>query len=250
MKLTMREMLSLAIGLGGIALMGIALSKVLDTGTCASGGPYAIARECPKGSDAWGFMLPVGFFAWMGGMLASKGGLTKPGAGQIVWTVAFAGGGVALLLKALTQPSLGPGSKLGIYIMASIFIPFGIAIWIPALVRLRRERRASPGPQKADAVVSGDASRPVGQPGPVGDRRARMKMLNHLRSSGALTRAEFDQLKGDPARSAVDGGHEPSADRLALIQQLAGLKASGILTKDEFEAKKQTVMLGGSNQPG
>jgi hypothetical protein len=240
MKVSVRETLSLVFGLGGVAMLGIAISKMLDVGTCGSGGPHAIARECPHGSGVLGALLPVGFFVWLISLFVSKAGLTKPGAGQVVWTVGFAGGGTALLLKAWTDPTLGPGSYLAIYLMAGIFIPFGIAIWIPALLRLRRGRRAGPETGTTTATPKADAGPTRG----VSGRRARMQQLNRLRSSGALTRAEFDQLKREPAGPVVDGHPEPSRDRLALIQQLAGLKASGILSAEEFEAKKQTVMLG------
>jgi hypothetical protein len=239
MKVTVRETLSLVLGLGGIALLGIGMSNVLDVGTCGSGGPYVIARACPKGSGVWGVLLIVGFFVWFAGLFVSKEGLVKPGAGQIIWTAGFAGGGVALLVKAFTQSSLGQDSKLGIYIMASIFIPLGLGLWVPTAVRFLR-RRTGPGEQKTDSEARGHAARPVHQRGIAVDREAWMKQLNRLRSSGALTRAEFDQLKGDQA----------GADRLALIQQLAELRASGILTMQEFEAKKQAVMLGDSGRPG
>jgi hypothetical protein len=224
MKITVREMVSLAFGLGGIAMLGIAMSHVLDSGTCGTGGPHAIARECPAGSNAWGVLLPIGFFVWLTSFFISKGGLAKPGAGQITWTAGFLGGGLALLLKTSTQPSLGADSKLGSYIMAAIFIPMGIAIWIPALLGLRRGRRANLQPPPTDAAAAPD-------------RGAWMRQLNRLRSSGALTRAEFDQLRDGPGTND---------DRLALIQQLSELKASGILTTAEFQAKKRTVLLGGT----
>jgi hypothetical protein len=244
MKLNTREIVSLVLGLGGIAMLGGALSHLLDTGTCASGGPYVIARECPKGSAVWGLFLPLGFFVWLTSMFVSKTNITKPGAGLIVWTVGFSGGGVALLLKAFTQ-TLGPDANLGIYIMAAIFIPMGVAFWIPALVKFTRERRTapiSPQPQKTDAGAGDDAAGRASQTQTVDDRKAWMKQLNQLRSNGVLTRAEFDQLKHDQAG--------PVTDKLALIGQLAELKASGILTTEEFEAKKQTVMLGNSGRPG
>src|SRR4051812_22529479 len=160
MKLTVRATVSLALGLGGIAMLGIGLSHLLDTGTCGSGGPYAIARECPKGSGPWAVLLPVGLFVWLAGVFTCKEGLAKPGAGQIIWTAGFAGGGFALLFKAFTQTSLGPGSHLGMYIMASIFILMGLAIWIPSFVRFVRRRHASPvaPPQETDAAVSDHAS--------------------------------------------------------------------------------------------
>jgi hypothetical protein len=252
MKLSTREIVSLAVGVGGVAMFGIAVNRLLDIGTCGSGGPYAIARECPKGSAAWDLLLLVGFFAWMAGLFVSKEGLVKPGAGRIVWTAGLLGGGLALLLKAFTQ-TLGPDVNLASYVMAAIFIPVGIAPWIPGLLKFSRARDASPtGPQppKTDAVVRVHAPRRVGRTRPADNHEAPMKQLNRLRSSGALTRAEFDLLKRDLARSATDGGHEPPADKLATIRQLAELKASGVLTTGEFEARKQTVILGDSRRTG
>ncbi len=48
MKTVAREIASLVIGLIGIVLLGIGFNHVLDIGSCASGGPYAIARPCPE----------------------------------------------------------------------------------------------------------------------------------------------------------------------------------------------------------
>ncbi|WP_426504412.1 SHOCT domain-containing protein [Dactylosporangium sp. McL0621] len=243
MKISVRETLSLVIGLSGVALLGIGVSKLLDTGTCGSGGPHVIARECPKGSGVWGVLLMVGFFMWLIGPFVSKANITKPGAGRVVWTVGFTGGGIALLIKGWTNPTLSADSYLAIYLMAGIFIPMGIAIWIPTLLRLRRAWRAGPATATAPGTETASPKADAGPTSGVSDRRARMKQLNRLRSSGALTRAEFDQLKRDQAGPLADDRQEPSRDRLALIQQLAGLKASGILSAEEFEAKKQTIML-------
>ena len=52
MKTVVREIASLVIGLIGIVLAGVGMNQVLDIGSCASGGPYVIARPCPEGSDA------------------------------------------------------------------------------------------------------------------------------------------------------------------------------------------------------
>jgi hypothetical protein len=219
MRPTLRGALSLGLGFGGIILFGIALSRVLDTGSCASGGPYVSVRPCPDGTGLLFVLLAGGLIVWMAGLVLSKGGLAQPGTGQILWTAGFAGGGVALLLKTLTQESLGPDAKLGALIVAAVFIPMGLAVGITGLVQL--SRRPHPGPKRrrsgVPAVRSTDPS----------------KQLQRLRSIGALTRAEFDQLK-----------LEPSAERLARIQLLAEGKASGVLTVQEFEAKKQAAIRG------
>lgn len=224
LKISVREVLSLVIGLGGVALLATGIYHLLDIGTCGTGGPHVIARECPQGSGIWGPLLPVGLVLWFIGLFVSKEGLIKPGAGQIVWSALFAGGGFALLYLVLTQPDLGPGSELGAYIMAAVFLPLGLGIWIPALLKLRRKQDGTAEPQTTDAAVAGDHT-------------AWTKQLHQLRSDGGLTRAEFDRLKGDPAGFA---------DRLDLIQQLADLKAAGLLSAEEFAAKKHTVILGDS----
>jgi hypothetical protein len=228
LKISVREVLSLAIGLGGVVLLADGIYHLLEIGTCGTGGPHVIARECPQGSGIWGSLLPVGLLLWFIGLFVSKEGLVKPGAGQIVWSALFAGGGFALLYLVLTQPDLGPGSELAAYIMAAVFLPLGLGIWIPTLLKLRRKQRGSAEPQTTDAAVAGD-------------RTAWTKQLHQLLSDKALTRAEFDQLK----RHRAGFG-----DRLDLIQQLADLKASGLLSAEEFAAKKHTVMLGDSRLPG
>ncbi|GAA3268598.1 SHOCT domain-containing protein [Dactylosporangium vinaceum] len=226
MKISVREVLSLMIGLGGVALLASGIYHLLDVGTCGTGGPHVIARECPQGSGIWGVLLPIGLFLWFIGLFVSKQGLVKPGAGQIVWSALFAGGGFALLYLVLTQPDLGPGAELAAYIMAAVFLPLGVGIWIPSLLKLRRKPPGGPEAQTTEATVAGD-------------RTAWMQQLHRLLGDEALTRAEFDRLARDPAGS---GG------RVALIQQLADLRASGLLSAEEFTAKKHTVLLGDSGR--
>ncbi|MFI5914294.1 SHOCT domain-containing protein [Dactylosporangium sp. NPDC051541] len=229
MKISVREVLSLVIGLGGVALLASGIYHLLVVGTCGTGGPHAIARECPPGSGMWGVFLPVGLFVWFIGLFVSKEGLAKPGAGTIVWTALFAGGGFGLLFLLLTQPDLGPGSAVGAAIMAAIFLPLGLGVWVPTLLKLVRKRRGRAEPQPSAAANDGD--------GPASTEQ-HLDQLGRLRLviDGALTRAEFDQVERDPAGWA---------GRLALIQQLADLRASGLLSEEEFAAKKHIVMLDG-----
>ncbi|WP_327010772.1 SHOCT domain-containing protein [Dactylosporangium sp. NBC_01737] len=236
MKTVVRELASLVIGLTGIMLLGLGLNHVLDIGSCASGGPYAIARPCPEGSAAW-FWLPVaGAILWVAGMLVSRRVFVEPGAGQVLWTAGFAGGGAAMLVKVLTQPSMPPDSKLGASITAAVFIPMGLAVGIVGIVQLFRQRgRDGSGSRR----TKNGARRRGGPVGAVRGPGSRLKALNDLRSTGALTREEFDVLKADLAGSEP----EPAVDRVALIRQLAEQQASGALSPAEFEARKRSVML-------
>ena len=131
------------VGLAGIAVLALGMSHALDTGTCGSGGPYVIDRPCPHESALWGVMLMAGLPIWMAGMFISKHGLVEPGGGQIVWTLGFAGGGIALLVKVLLEPSLSSGAKLGALIMAGIFIPLGLAVAVVGVIGLRRRGRGA-----------------------------------------------------------------------------------------------------------
>lgn len=234
MKTVAREIASLLIGLIGIVLLGIGLNQVLDIGSCVSGGPYVVAHPCPEGSTALFWLSAAGAIMWAVGIVVSRQNFSAPGAGQVLWTVGFAGGGTAMLVKVLTQPSMPPDARLGASIVAAVFIPMGLAVGIVGVVQLVRQRGA--GGNRSRRKSSG--ARRGGPPGPGRDAWTRRKALNDLRSTGALTREEFDVLKADLA------GSEPAVDRVALIRQLAEQRASGALSTEEFEVGKRSVMRG------
>jgi hypothetical protein len=251
MKSTVREIACLVTGLVGIVLLGNGLNHVLDTGSCASGGPYVIARPCPEESGAWFWMSVAGAIMWALGIAVSRHDFSKPGVGQVLWTVGFAGGGAALLVKVLTQPSMPPDARLGASIVAAIFLPMGLAVGVVGIVQLVRQRGAGPNgsPRTKGGARTGDARRQGGTTD--ADSWSRFKALNDLRSTGALTRAEFDVLKADVADPAPDGPGKPATDRVALIRQLADQRASGALSAAEFEARKRGVIeLGASGRGG
>ncbi len=140
---------------------------------------------------------------WILGIIVSKQGLFAPGAGQVLWTAGFAGGGAALLVKVLTQPSMPPDARLGASIVAAVFIPMGLVVGVIGVVQLVRRRG---GAARVTRTTGSDDPRRRGGPaGAVRDPRSRLKALNDLRSTGALTREEFDALKADLAGSEPDG---------------------------------------------
>jgi len=67
--------------------------------------------------------------------------ILPPRAGQVLWTVGFAGGGAAVLVKVLTQSSMPPDARLGASIVAAVFIPMGLSVGAVGLVQLVRSRR-------------------------------------------------------------------------------------------------------------
>jgi hypothetical protein len=45
-----RTLLGIALMLAGVAVFAYSTYRLIDIGTCASGGPYESARECPEGT--------------------------------------------------------------------------------------------------------------------------------------------------------------------------------------------------------
>ncbi|WP_416903048.1 hypothetical protein [Micromonospora echinospora] len=150
MKNVVREIASLVIGMTGIVLLGIGLNGVLDIGSCASGGPYAVTRPCPEGSGALFWLSMTGAIMWIVGIVVSRRAFFQPGAGQVLWTAGFAGGGTALLVKVLTQPSMPPDAKLGASIVIALCIPMGLVVGIVGIVQLVRRSRAGSGSRRTE----------------------------------------------------------------------------------------------------
>lgn len=226
MNTVVREGASLVVGLTGTALLAVGLNQIIDIGSCVSGGPYVVANPCPEGSDTLFWLTFTGAILWIAGMFISMR-IFEPGAGQVLWVVGFAGGGTAMLIKAFTQPSLPPDAKLGATITGVIFLPMGLILGIVGIVQLVRRRRAPAPPKKR---ATGGTQR--------ADPWTRLKALNDLRSTGALTRAEYDVLKADLDSPPADD------DRFTLIRQLAAKRNAGALSTEQFEAAKGRLIRG------
>jgi hypothetical protein len=226
MTRAVREGVSLVIGLIGVAMLAVGLNQVINIGSCASGGSYEIARPCPEGADAAFWLVFAGAIMWMAGMLVSTR-IFEPGAGQVLWVAGFGGGGAAMLIKAFTEGSLPPDAKLGTTIAGATFLPMGLVVGIIGIVQLVIRRRRPALPNKR---VTGRVQR--------ADPWTGLKALNDLRSTGALTRAEYDVLKTD-----LDGA-PAGDDRVSLIRQLATKRSAGVLSTEQFEAAKGRVMRG------
>jgi hypothetical protein len=72
----------MALMVAGVAVFLLALYELAKTGTCASGGPYVSARECPSDTPYWIGGLFAGIVAFLAGgaLFASRGRpATAPG---------------------------------------------------------------------------------------------------------------------------------------------------------------------------
>ena len=77
-----RIAIGLALMVGGVAGLAYCIVELASIGTCASGGPYVSARECPAGIEWYiggifasviGFLVGVGVFASRGGRKTDPG---------------------------------------------------------------------------------------------------------------------------------------------------------------------------------
>ena len=74
--------LGLLLMIGGVAGFLFGLYELAKTGTCASGGPYVSARECPSDTPYYVGALIAGIFVFLAGgaLFATRGRLpTDPG---------------------------------------------------------------------------------------------------------------------------------------------------------------------------
>ena len=216
---------------GSVAAFNVALLDLLEIGTCASGGPYQIARPCPEGTDT-AFLLLMGSIiaGFIGAVLfAIKGrrpwgeqrnAAPRAGAGLLAWTIFFTVTGGVVLYASLTREDYGADAKLGGTIVGVTFLlmglpPLGYLVW--RWIDDRRNPRpdarfqpsqAQPAPSTSQTTVPTSWPRAGGAPpvAPGGgaaqtsgdaelERLERLERLDRLRESGALTEAEFEQQK-------------------------------------------------------
>jgi hypothetical protein len=201
LKYVIRTVLGMGLFAFCWAVIAYAIYQLLQTGTCASGGPYVVARECPDGLG-WVMFSMIGAIAGLfvalfiyAGRGAPPGSDHPPGnPGLIVWfwTGLFWSLAVGCFLGVWgPEASPGPGGKEGGLIVGFMGLIFGAAgIWVTQAgwtdVRHRR-KKIRPGMTK----VAETASRFSGRADP-GDRIA---TLDRLRRQGTITDAEFETLK-------------------------------------------------------
>lgn len=147
--------LGLLLGLGALAAFDWALHEIVQTGTCASGGPYVSARQCPEGTGlriaALTAAIPVGLIGC--GLLSfSRRGNWRGAVGVwlVAWALLFVSSAiVALVAVYASDDPVVEGAQLGVTIMAAVFIPMGLA---PLAVLALGRRRGD-----ADDGLSGSA---------------------------------------------------------------------------------------------
>lgn len=218
MRYVIRTFIAMAIFAFCWVAVGYGVNQMLQVGTCASGGPYVSARECPDGIEGIILALIGGVLGLFiaGGLYLTRG--KPPGGGQqntgaVViwfWTGLFWALAIGCFL-AVWGPDAnpGPGGKTGGLIVGFMGLIMG-AGGLLALDLPWRRRKSPFGFGSSAAGIAGMASKLGGAMGaggsgsfdvpPAARGRGdllvdRLETLERMRREGTLTDAEFEQAK-------------------------------------------------------
>ena len=233
--------------LGALVVFELSLVHLLETGTCASGGPYVSARQCPSGTGAWiaGLTLSifVGLIASLVFVATARG---KAGWGSIMFGAFFTVTAVVAGYAALfdEKATSAPGAQLGGLIVAGVFLPMGLiplVLGIKALQVSRREggllAAAGHAVERRVAGLGGGSSTPPGAVPDLGGPRPAPKPPRPApRPAAPTTPPSTWQMPARPAAAAA------KADPLDQLAKLAELRKSGVLTEAEFQAQKAKLL--------
>jgi hypothetical protein len=229
------------VGMGGLAftltILWLSMRAVMGIGgSCASGGPYVPAVQCP---DAVVALTPLSIFGiFIFGGLAAWGGAKLAGR----WLGLIALGWPALFLSLgwnfLEFGFAPPGGNNGELVWSWIFcgIVFVLMGGIPLVVGLR-----------GAAWVAGSHRAYAGGRvlvGPKGGLDALRELQEQLQAAVGTQNAE----RAAAARAAAGGAYrdEEERDVAARLERLARLHADGDLTDTEFEAATRATLAGAS----
>lgn len=211
MKYVFRTVVGLGLLVGSLIAISLTIYELLQVGTCASGGPYVVARECPEGTELLALLLPGSIFVGLGAatLYALRGappGSDKkgdPGLAMLIgWCGLFLGIAFACFWGVWgPNANPGPGGKEGGLIVGFLFVPMGLIPLIGAVMikgkELRTGIKADPN---ADMIsrLAAKANARGGQSPPAtrnADPLGTLERLEGLRQRGAITQEEFDKLK-------------------------------------------------------
>ncbi|UJA21026.1 hypothetical protein HJD18_12940 [Thermoleophilia bacterium SCSIO 60948] len=175
MRYVLRGFFGAALMSAALALIGFSVGELLGVGTCASGGPYVVARECPDGTAALGLAIPAGVISLLigAGVWAGRGkppGSDRPAQNSAlvlwVWTGLFWTIGGVCLATILGPEDPGPGGDLGAIIIIALFLPMGalgLLVFSPRADRAAAEyeRRKTGIDPRTDPTVDRSARRVV-----------------------------------------------------------------------------------------
>jgi putative oligomerization/nucleic acid binding protein len=237
-------LLAVVVFVGSVYLFCANLTALLDTGTCASGGPYVSARPCPEGTGTSVLLLTGSIF----GLFAAAGlaGLRgpRPGGGGFDfgammlagWALFFSVTGAVALIHSLTSDVVGEDGKLGGIIVGATFLLMGLPVLLFTLPgTIRRAFRTARGTPSAETVYADNSG--------VAGWATTMRMGSQLMTD--LSQAT--ESRGATASSSwgtASSGGGSGAETISQLERLQKLREAGALTEAEFAAEKQRILRG------
>lgn len=206
MRYVIRTTLGMALFAFCWVSIGYGIHDLLQVGTCASGGPYEIARECPDGIGRMMVALLGGIFGLFlampvyGTRGAPPGTDRKPAnAGILIWfwTGLFWSLAIGCFVGVWgPDANPGPGGKEGGLIVGFMGLVMGAGGFLAIDMPWRRNKKRN---YIAEQVLQGTRDRGREKT----ERKAevpkdsveRLETLDRLRRQGTLSDAEFETLK-------------------------------------------------------
>lgn len=239
----LKTFIGAALYLGSVVLFNVALLKLLETGTCASGGPYVTANPCPDGTGAWagaitgsifGGLIGAAIFAFRGDRPGGSGESLAGGLfgwGGFAWSLFFAGSGTVALIASLTGDDMPSDSKLGGLIVAGTFLLMGLPVFVFSVKGILSNlfsRGFGGGRRDGRPMSMGEAANAAAAAASSGS------------SSSSVSPGSPGWAKAAPAAPVSRGGGDP----LDQIERLDRLRKSGALSQSEFEREKAKILGG------
>ena len=233
---------------GSTYLFCTKLTGLMDTGTCASGGPYQISRPCPEGTGTDMLLLMasiLGLFVAAG--LAGLRG-PRPGGGGISfgrmmlagWALFFTISGAVSLVHALTSEVIGPDGELGGIIVGATFLLMGVPVLLFLPWAIVSDRRSGRGIGSPDTVYAG--AEPGGR-GWLSTLRSGSKLMGDL-STQVTTGGSVGSADSVGSSGSSTFGSSGDGDTIGQLERLERLRKSGALTESEFAAEKARILNG------
>ena len=221
MRYLVRTVLGFGIMVMCWVMFGYGIYQLLQIGTCASGGPYEVARPCPDGTGKLGMMIPAALLLMFvgAGLYGTRGrppGSEKPERAALVitffWTGIFWSIAIGCFFGVWgPEANAGPDGKLGGLIVGFLFVPMG-ALGLFGLKETGGKRKGKGDGQMSTGEISvppgpsfpgfGKATKAVRSRLPSEDPVDKLERLSRLRDRGSLTQEEFETLKGKVMRGS------------------------------------------------
>ena len=193
---------------GALTTIFLSARSVMEIGgSCASGGPYAIANPCPRGvpwllvGSIWGGLV----LALVLSVMASRVG--APDLAWLAWPALFLSLGWNFWEFGLDPPG-GASVEAGWIVCGVLFVLMGAAPVVLAVAGLRGDATSRPARATARAAAAGARVRATTTPPPFRSTSSRgglvdeLERLDALHRSGGLTDEEHAAAK----RAVLGGG--------------------------------------------